>query len=285
MVEDVYRSPSLVSNEYIKFHGDNIDADWERVVRLWEATRGYAEFNAPRPLRLISELQSIAYERLPEGCQLAQLLMRKRTTPASEQFLLKTLHAVGMALASFHSRSNPVNDQLLYLNPKPKFVEFAALDEYAMDVSQSASAATLHGDFGSGNVWVDASGKIWLFDPLPSKFTTDRSAGKASIYVDVAHMIASLWAGYPLSVLASIRRLPRLAWIKAFAAGYSDYYEKALSVPAAMTIAATILDSYGSHLFKTSRFPKGLLYRRLISVQQKRLLQTAMNEFARDKLQ
>lgn len=270
--------------EFIKVHGDNAVAGWDRATRLFEAAGTQAGFSAPRPLRHLPEKGAIAYEVLPPGLRLGQVLSRRALHPIPDKGdIHAALRATGAALAGLHERMRPGEGTGL---PLASFLTDTAprLRARAEAIFAAAPVAALHGDFGHGNVWIARDGNIWIYDSQPSVFCPDPEAVRAAIYYDAAHMVSCLWGLYPLALQPFLGRLPRRVWIEAFLKGYEDRAGFALDRATVLLLAAGILDRYASHFTAARRFPKDRWWRRALTRQHDHLLHAAMEACDRDQL-
>lgn len=256
--------------EFIKNHGAKIEEDWVRVNRLYEASMASTKFCAPQPLRLLADKHAIAYQELPVGQRLDQLLADSTYRKSGSLGVL--LHAAGGALAELHTSLEPVNTIVLTMDlmkiPGPDHETRNHCQQHLLNVTTAA----LHGDFGHGNIWVCPSGELWLYDPIPSQFCPNTEAGMAPIYYDLGHMVCCLWAVYPLRNQPLLRRQPHLEWIDAFLKGYQDHSPAKVDRRTVFLVASYILDNYRNSLGQSQNFLKGILYRYLLLRRRQQLI-------------
>ncbi|MBL4852015.1 MAG: hypothetical protein JKY90_07020 [Gammaproteobacteria bacterium] len=233
---------------YYKHHGKSFQDDWERVSRLYSASMLSTTFEAPKPVSLQAEKQTIVYEHLPEGQLLAYYFFRVLIQPwrtSAFNDLEKVFYKIGCSLAQFHR---------YYESPYSKTVrlDFSAIDGLSGSiinqiekVLDNAPIVGFHGDFGTGNVWLRGSDCMpIILDPIPSLFCPDSHGGKSSIYYDVGHMVSVLSCVYPLWVVPFIKWNRINLAISMFIHGYEEESKLVLDRSALYGVALWLTDAY-----------------------------------------
>lgn len=193
---------------FIKYIGDSYQSEWERNVLLYEASLRANWFSSPRPLSIDSKKKSIIFEHLPQGQTFAEYLVENQIfkTQINQTDVHELFHKIGLALAEIHKFMPPATPEILNINDilfgskgltGPNHIQ----KEMIKNNLASAPLAAIHGDFGLGNIWLGENGQLTIFDPVPSDWIFNPSAGKASIYYDLGHLIMSIWILYPISFI------------------------------------------------------------------------------------
>jgi hypothetical protein len=261
--------------EFIKYHGHTVVEDWRRVVNLVSAADQSHMFSTPKPLRVLTDSKSIAYEPLPPGRMLVTVLLRTllpgtgRRRTANDAVIRS-----GAALASLHQIKQPTNElrtKAVWLSER--IVGPGAVTA-AKQVLTASPIAIYHGDFSHGNVWVSEDDKIWLYDPIPGPFSLDPNAVTASVYFDIGHMVACLWAVYPLRVYPFLWALDCANWVELFLAGYERQTGAPLDHETVNLVASETLLGFANYVSQHFYSPKAQIFSYLIRRKSRRLIRT-----------
>ncbi len=168
--------------DFVKYHGKEVSADWQRVNYFYRLSCSQGYFLFPRPLRQLGE--KIVYERFEN----LQILPNFLTQDNCQEILFKS----GQALAAIHQ------------------------------ADAAGDSASLHSDFAMINVaWHPEKRLPIIFDPLPARFYPYKNY-KGSRYFDLAQFIASIFSiNYFICVCCKSPRLPILM-VRAFIDGYEQ---------------------------------------------------------------
>jgi hypothetical protein len=263
--------------EFTKFHGDEVARHWQRLVVLAQVAEQLNVFSTPTPLRILEDGRSIAYEPLPPGHMLVTVLLQTILPSESrKKFARGIIPKVGEALATLHNEKKP--SSWPWIRPAWRTEQYvgSSIVRAAEGVLAESPAATYHGDFGHGNVWIADNQRIWFYDPIPSPFSLDPDAVNTSVYFDIGHMVACLWAVYPLRMYPFLWALDRANWISLLLDGYERHAGVLLNHDTVKLVAAEILLGFAQYTYDRAAFPKAQIFRHLIQYHSVRLLHASI---------
>lgn len=177
---------------FVKEHGAQLDADWNRLQHFYEASRLVSNIVASKPLEKRSQTREIVYARL--DCSRPLLGQSKKNPGVFGRF--------GGALGDLHSVTGHTSRDRC-----DHFEVLARFDLAAAHIDSLIAAFPIglcHGDCWHGNVFCTTNGRFILLDPLPAPLMSEFMAETASGCIDLAYFCASLFLRHPLAYMASL---------------------------------------------------------------------------------
>lgn len=245
---------------FTKYIGDSYQSEWKRSVLLYEASLLANWFSSPKPLSSNPAEKSIVFEYLPPGQPFTKYLKGNQIlkTPINETNAPKLFHKIGLALAEIHKFMNPATPEIIDMNDILFGIKgLSDLDPIQRETIENnlanAPIVAFHADFGLCNVWLGENDQLTVFDPVPSLFCPNPSAGRASIYYDLGHLISSIWIYYPINFkkiwdLNNPQYLQKMdSLIQSFQKGYEEGWGNKLHRDTLLATAFCLLNAYLRH--------------------------------------
>lgn len=228
-------------DEFLKWHGPTIEADWRQVSLLHDLTAAVDGVRTARPLRMDRERECIWYEWLGDlptmislrGDDLTDMLMK-----------------AGLALAQVHETSvlRQADDAATPVRILPLEM-FGIGPEDAIRFDEKLPTGFFHGDCWHSNVLVDPNGDCVLIDPIQSPWLFGHERfEQANGAVDLATMHMSLLVSVKLPQLLRLDIDARLEYGNVLLESYLGYFDaqslKKQVLSLSRAIATTYISSY-----------------------------------------
>lgn len=177
---------------FLKEHGSQLDADWERVSRFYFAARLTSRLVAPRPLKKLPHSHQIAYQKL--DCSRPIFDEARANSAFFKQF--------GTALFELHAATNT---STATLDQQAKtLTAFGLSDSQAIALINSFPCGTCHGDCWHGNVFCLEDSRFIVLDPIPAPLMSELMPDNAPGCIDLAYLCASLFLGHRLLCIPTL---------------------------------------------------------------------------------
>lgn len=228
---------------FVKNHGLQVDADWERINRFYLAAGQTASIVAPKPLEKRSSAGEIAYPRL--DCS-RPIFNQGRQNPM-------TFQRFGAALFELHSATN---EDSVSLDERVKaLVRFGLSPTPARILASSFPNGLCHGDCWHGNVFCKSEGRFIVLDPIPAPLMIEWMPNSAPGCIDLAYFCTSLFLGHRLIAFPKLDTNLLNHFASLTVRGYFMYHKKAVPYTEFYALCARISELWIAQFQARLTFP------------------------------
>lgn len=171
---------------FVKKHGPQLHADWDRVERFFCTASKTSMILAPQPIDRREDSHEIAYRKL--DCS-QPLFDQGRKDPI-------IFNNFGRALRELHT----INSQsTLNIDEQSNvLVRFGLSESQSADLVTCFPCGICHGDCWHGNVFLVNDNQFIVLDPIPAPLMSEWMPKDAPGCIDLAYLCCSLFLGHRL---------------------------------------------------------------------------------------
>ncbi len=172
--------------EFRKDHGDNVEADWQRVLALQEICDQVDGVTTAKPRSMDVVGKLIVYEHVDFPTPIIQFVGNDHV-----------FERAGRLLARMHRARFTVDRRYFSPGAYP-LAELGVSDNDAAILQNAIPSGWFHADFWHGNVFCEPDGAFVIIDPVPARFTLSPNYIFGCGALDVASMYMGLLFCHPL---------------------------------------------------------------------------------------